>query len=196
MVLKRQYLDEVRRESSGSGAPQPLSGQDWYRLEASRAVNQAVGRVIRHRRDYGAVILCDSRFGDAGFSGQLSAWVRPFLRVHPNFGTVVRELTQFFKACQEKVGGIRTDKGGLLLVLLFSSFEACTVCSRMRFFRWSDADLLLASELFYWEPTLEYVCQNYMEKAVSVQFKQRCVDRGFVFGVSSLSSIINVCYTC
>ncbi|XP_043245532.1 regulator of telomere elongation helicase 1-like [Amphibalanus amphitrite] len=102
VVLKRQYLDEVRRTPSGAGGTQGLSGQDWYRLEASRAVNQAVGRVIRHRRDYGAVILCDSRFGDAGFSGQLSAWVRPYLRVHANFGTVVRELTQFFKSCQEK----------------------------------------------------------------------------------------------
>ena len=102
VVLKRQYLDEARRESA-PGAAAGLSGQDWYRLEASRAVNQAVGRVIRHRRDYGAVILCDSRFGHAGFSGQLSAWVRPFLRVHPSFGTVVRELTHFFRTCREKV---------------------------------------------------------------------------------------------
>ncbi len=38
-----------------------MSGEEWYKQQASRAVNQAVGRVIRHRRDYGAIILCDER---------------------------------------------------------------------------------------------------------------------------------------
>lgn len=40
---------------------QVLGGQEWYKQQASRAVNQAVGRVIRHRHDYGAIILCDER---------------------------------------------------------------------------------------------------------------------------------------
>ena len=40
---------------------QGLSGEEWYKQQASRAVNQAVGRVIRHRHDYGAIILCDER---------------------------------------------------------------------------------------------------------------------------------------
>lgn len=39
-----------------------LTGEDWYSQQASRAVNQAVGRVIRHRHDYGAIIFCDERF--------------------------------------------------------------------------------------------------------------------------------------
>lgn len=40
---------------------QTLSGREWYRQQASRAVNQAIGRVIRHKDDYGAIILCDTR---------------------------------------------------------------------------------------------------------------------------------------
>lgn len=40
---------------------QYLSGQEWYRQQAFRAVNQAIGRVIRHKEDYGAIFLCDQR---------------------------------------------------------------------------------------------------------------------------------------
>jgi regulator of telomere elongation helicase 1 len=39
-----------------------LTGEEWYVQQAARAVNQAVGRVIRHRHDYGAIIYCDERF--------------------------------------------------------------------------------------------------------------------------------------
>lgn len=51
-----------------------------------RAVNQAVGRVIRHRNDYGAIILADERFSNGGIQSQLSAWIRPHVQRHEDFG--------------------------------------------------------------------------------------------------------------
>lgn len=45
----------------GHCARQGLTGEEWYSQQASRAVNQAVGRVIRHQHDYGAIIFCDER---------------------------------------------------------------------------------------------------------------------------------------
>lgn len=38
-----------------------LSGAMWYQQSASRAVNQCLGRVIRHRNDWGAICLLDER---------------------------------------------------------------------------------------------------------------------------------------
>ena len=51
-----------------------------------RAVNQAVGRVIRHRNDYGAVLLADERFGFGSVQSQLSVWIRPHIQRHEGFG--------------------------------------------------------------------------------------------------------------
>ena len=67
MCIKQELLDEQRRlghkrQHGSITACTALSGSQWYSQQAMRAVNQAMGRVIRHRRDYGAIILCDERF--------------------------------------------------------------------------------------------------------------------------------------
>ncbi|XP_059118123.1 regulator of telomere elongation helicase 1 isoform X2 [Peromyscus eremicus] len=99
VVLKMQFLDELRSRSGAGG--QCLSGQEWYQQQASRAVNQAIGRVIRHRHDYGAIFLCDHRFAYADARAQLPSWVRPYLKVYDNFGHVVRDVAQFFRIAQK-----------------------------------------------------------------------------------------------
>ena len=95
MVLKREYLDiEQRKKKKG------LTGQEWYSQQSSRAVNQAIGRVIRHRHDYGAIIFCDARFSNANSVRQLPVWVRSHVQVFEKFGESQGGLSRFFKACQ------------------------------------------------------------------------------------------------
>lgn len=59
-----------------------------YQQSAIRAVNQALGRVIRHRNDYGAVILADERFFDKNIQSELSKWLRNSMANYDNFGKV------------------------------------------------------------------------------------------------------------
>jgi regulator of telomere elongation helicase 1 len=75
----------------------------WYQLEASRAVNQAIGRVIRHRNDYGAILLCDTRFGSQSFRQQLSAWLQPHMQPSSSFGSTYKGVIDFFKKVENIV---------------------------------------------------------------------------------------------
>ncbi|XP_064779204.1 regulator of telomere elongation helicase 1 [Oncorhynchus masou masou] len=99
VILKMQYLDEMCRKKTPG--VQYLSGQNWYRQQASRAVNQAIGRVIRHRDDYGAIFLCDHRFKSTDARAQLPSWIRPYVRTYDNFGNAVRDVAQFFRVAQK-----------------------------------------------------------------------------------------------
>jgi Fanconi anemia group J protein len=79
-----------------------MTGDYWYKTLAFRALNQALGRCIRHQNDWGAVILLDSRF-----SGSLShlpqllpKWFRQFFKAYPNFREAEANLVEFFKLQQ------------------------------------------------------------------------------------------------
>merc|ERR1712176_916467 len=84
--LKREYNDVLAKKPSQSGPR--VDGETWYNLGAYRAVNQALGRVIRHRDDYGAVILIDSRWTARGSQRAvkyLPLWLRRLVGILSNF---------------------------------------------------------------------------------------------------------------
>lgn len=66
-----------------------------------------MGRVIRHKDDYGAVILCDNRFAASHFKNELSAWIRPYVAAYNKFGPVMKDITQFFKQAKSSVGMLK-----------------------------------------------------------------------------------------
>lgn len=103
VILKRQYLDENR-----NAVNKMLTGNEWYKLDAIRAVNQAIGRVIRHRNDYGAILLCDNRFNWNENVDSISPWIREHLKCHQNgpkdtFDGLVGQISDFFSIAKNRV---------------------------------------------------------------------------------------------
>ncbi|CCW59750.1 unnamed protein product [Phytomonas sp. EM1] len=101
--LKREYLTEIapRRPLVGG---KPFTGDSWYRNEAMRAVNQCIGRVIRHKDDYGAVVLADERFAQQ--LENLSEWVSARTAVYREFRECYVEVSQFFTRYQRTTNGL------------------------------------------------------------------------------------------
>ena len=87
VILKREFLDT---KNGGDGGK-------WYRQEAARAVNQTIGRAIRHRTDYGAILLLDERYRSYVSTDDLPGWVQGHVKVYPQFGPALKDITDFFR---------------------------------------------------------------------------------------------------
>ncbi|XP_015240482.1 PREDICTED: Fanconi anemia group J protein-like [Cyprinodon variegatus] len=96
--LKMKYNDQ-HCKSRGL-----LPGHRWYEIQAYRALNQALGRCIRHRNDWGALILVDDRYKNnpERYITGLSKWVRQLVQHHHTFSNAMQSLVAFSQG-QQKV---------------------------------------------------------------------------------------------
>ncbi|WKY00801.1 hypothetical protein Q1695_015100 [Nippostrongylus brasiliensis] len=84
---KMKYLDS---QVSGGGS-------QLYQSLCMHAINQAIGRAIRHRRDYAMVFLLDSRFTQKEVISKLTGWISKRLRCPSSFGEALALTKAFFK---------------------------------------------------------------------------------------------------
>ncbi|KAL8211546.1 hypothetical protein R6Q57_005983 [Mikania cordata] len=96
---KKKYNDTYKSSKS------LLSGSEWYCQQAFRALNQAAGRCIRHRFDYGAIIFLDERFRQEKNLSYISKWIRKSIRQHDNFDQLIEGLKLFFRDIKVEVNG-------------------------------------------------------------------------------------------
>uniref|UniRef100_A0A915DDK8 ATP-dependent helicase C-terminal domain-containing protein n=1 Tax=Ditylenchus dipsaci TaxID=166011 RepID=A0A915DDK8_9BILA len=57
LVLQKKLFNNEHCRSTAL-----LGGDEWYTTQAYRALNQALGRCLRHKEDWGALLLVDERF--------------------------------------------------------------------------------------------------------------------------------------
>ena len=69
--LKIEYLNNIHKDNNDS-----ISGNEWYLADAMTAVNQSLGRVIRHKNDYGSLLCIDERFNF--YIKYFSYWIRDY----------------------------------------------------------------------------------------------------------------------
>lgn len=91
----REYMDQRNRIN-----PSWEDGRAWYEEQAFRAINQSLGRCIRHKNDYGAIILLESRFRNAATRGRLSKWFRNAITVTESDAQLRTGLKEFFRRCE------------------------------------------------------------------------------------------------
>ena len=68
VILKKDYLDKKSKIENND-----FNGWKWYKEEAINAVNQSLGRLIRHKNDYGIMICFGIEFSQ--YDIQFSKWI-------------------------------------------------------------------------------------------------------------------------
>ncbi|XP_074285331.1 uncharacterized protein LOC141610918 isoform X2 [Silene latifolia] len=84
-------------------------GKEYYENLCMKAVNQSIGRAIRHINDYAAILLVDSRYAfdpsrqsSSHPSNKLPQWIKDRLVSTANYGEIHRLLHQFFRNNKNK----------------------------------------------------------------------------------------------
>lgn len=95
--LKIDYNDA---HSSGYSNIQLMKGNEWYESQAKRALFQAIGRCIRHKNDYGAIILIDERYST--MISSFPKWVQESYSQAPSADSIINHLNVFYKKMRDK----------------------------------------------------------------------------------------------
>ncbi|OIW26223.1 DNA repair helicase [Coniochaeta ligniaria NRRL 30616] len=81
------------------------AARDFYENACMRAVNQSIGRAIRHQKDYAAIVLIDRRFGTERIRGKLPGWIRGGMQAgseEKGLHGLMGALSTFFRGKREQ----------------------------------------------------------------------------------------------
>lgn len=67
-----------------------------------RAVNQSIGRAIRHANDYATILLVDRRYGGPKIRGKLPKWIGEDVVVQEEWGGAAKAIAGFFREKRER----------------------------------------------------------------------------------------------
>lgn len=106
--LKHVETTAYRAEAVGMSEAQKLVGaksaaRAFYENACMRAVNQSIGRAIRHREDFAAIVLIDRRFASKRIRDKLPGWIQAGLADEAvagetRFGDFMKASSAFFRA--------------------------------------------------------------------------------------------------
>ncbi|XP_059134655.1 ATP-dependent DNA helicase DDX11 isoform X1 [Peromyscus eremicus] len=90
---KMAYLDQTLPRTQGQAPP----GKMLIENLCMKAVNQSIGRAIRHQRDFASIVLLDHRYARPAVLAKLPAWIRDRVEVKATFGPAFAAMRKFHR---------------------------------------------------------------------------------------------------
>ncbi|XP_037700974.1 ATP-dependent DNA helicase DDX11 isoform X2 [Choloepus didactylus] len=90
---KMAYLDQSLPRAPGQVPP----GKALVENLCMKAINQSIGRAIRHQKDFASIVLLDQRYTRTPILAKLPAWIRDRVEVKAAFGPAFAALRKFHR---------------------------------------------------------------------------------------------------
>lgn len=107
---KRGFIEERAVAAASASASTPATASTTKTSQAAaqaakdfadntcmRAVNQAIGRAVRHKNDWSAILLFDARYTQKRIQGRLPGWIKASMRGHVDEGRGFKEVEEGLK---------------------------------------------------------------------------------------------------
>ncbi|KAJ7600649.1 helicase C-terminal domain-containing protein [Mycena floridula] len=102
----QERMNYVRRLQLQNGPLAPNTknaDHELYENLCMNAVNQSIGRAIRHRGDWASLVLLDGRYSNASIKSKLPGWIGREMRVANTFGEAIRSMAVFYNTKKKVV---------------------------------------------------------------------------------------------
>ncbi|KIY49612.1 DNA repair helicase [Fistulina hepatica ATCC 64428] len=96
--VRRAEAKRLAETKTARPAGRKDAAAELYENMCMNAVNQSIGRAIRHRGDWAALILLDRRYAASNVRQKLPKWIGGGLVVADTFGRAAKELGAFYRS--------------------------------------------------------------------------------------------------
>ena len=106
---KMQHIEEVRYQQCKlegkveyeCKSAAKMASREYYANACMRSVNQSIGRAIRHKNDYAAILMVDRRFTTERIKGKLPGWIQgSMIGGVSGWSEIEKNLQEFFRRKQ------------------------------------------------------------------------------------------------
>lgn len=103
LLIKTRHLEDKIIRAGESNQSAKLATREFYENICMKAVNQSVGRAIRHANDYALIFLLDKRYAKAEIKNKLSHWVSDRIQPQSSISEIMTDAETFFTLHKKKV---------------------------------------------------------------------------------------------
>ncbi|CAL1712032.1 unnamed protein product [Somion occarium] len=95
---RMQYVNRLEQSRGVKRLPGVKdAATELYENMCMNAVNQSIGRAIRHKDDWASLVLIDGRYSSPRIRSKLPKWIGESLIITETFGEVMKEMGRFYR---------------------------------------------------------------------------------------------------